>query len=286
MISALGGFCLGAAVTMVGWLAMRGVFEGYVFQRTNYRDHRLPTAAGAVVCLGACAVVATYAVLGGVWQSLAGPTGWLALRVHGPTLCALVLGFGFLGLLDDLGGSGEHGGFRSHFGSLARGRLTTGAVKALGGPVVVLALPHPYASEIVPLLRGAAIICLSANLVNLFDRAPGRAVKVGLLWFAVEVVAFRSSVLGAVGLVTGGSAALLPEDLREALMIGDTGANVIGAALGYGIVVSAGSAVAWTALALLAALNLVSEFVSFSRVIQRVRVLSWFDLLGATRRRP
>ena len=43
--------------------------------------------------------------------------------------------FGLLGLVDDLYGSRKVGGFSGHFGALRRGRLTTGAAKAIGGSV-------------------------------------------------------------------------------------------------------------------------------------------------------
>ena len=286
MIAALVGWCIGAVGVAVAWRSTRSIFESYVFQRQNYRDHRLPTAAGLLCVLVLCAVVAVVEVLSG-WSTLfAGSLGWVSLRVFGPSLAAIVLGFGFIGLIDDLGGTGQSGGFVGHLRALGHGQVTTGAVKALGGPMIALSvLPHSMlATDTLGLLRDAAIVSLSANLVNLFDRAPGRAIKFGLFCFALEVVALRSPVLGAVGVVSGGSAALLGPDLREELMLGDTGANVVGAALGFALVIVASSTVNWVALAVLVAFNLASEFVSFSKVIGASRALRWLDELGAVHR--
>ena len=77
----------------------------------------------------------------------------------------------------------------------------------------------------------AGLIAGAANLVNLFDLRPGRAIKVSLL---------ASAALAAAGpqaraerrRASRRRAALLPEDLGERAMLGDSGANAIGAMLG------------------------------------------------------
>jgi UDP-N-acetylmuramyl pentapeptide phosphotransferase/UDP-N-acetylglucosamine-1-phosphate transferase len=92
---------------------------------------------------------------------------------------------------------------------------------------------------------------------------------------------------GAVGLalapVLGGAAGLLGDDLRERLMLGDTGANVLGAALGLAAVLELSSGPRWVVLAVLVALNVAAEVVSLSRVIDRTPPLRRLDRLG---RRP
>ena len=77
--------------------------------------------------------------------------------------------------------------------------------------------------------------------------------------------------------------ALLPEDLGERAMLGDAGANALGAMLGAA---AAGSLSRRSRLAILAgvtALTAASEVVSFTKVIQRTPPLHWLDMLG---RRP
>jgi len=77
--------------------------------------------------------------------------------------------------------------------------------------------------------------------------------------------------------------ALLPEDLGERAMLGDAGANALGALLGAA---AAGSLSRRARIAILAgvtALTAASEVVSFTKVIQRTPPLHWLDMLG---RRP
>jgi len=81
----------------------------------------------------------------------------------------------------------------------------------------------------------------------------------------------------------GAAAALLVPDLREELMLGDVGANVVGGVLGLGLVLVAAPEVRTIALVVVAALNLASEAVSFSRVIDRTPPLRALDRAGRRR---
>jgi UDP-N-acetylmuramyl pentapeptide phosphotransferase/UDP-N-acetylglucosamine-1-phosphate transferase len=72
-------------------------------------------------------------------------------------------------------------------------------------------------------------------------------------------------------------------DLRERLMLGDAGANALGAVLGLGVVLACSPGVRTLVLVVVAALNLASELVSFSRVIDRVAPLRALDQLGRRR---
>ena len=68
----------------------------------------------------------------------------------------------------------------------------------------------------------------------------------------------------------GATIGLLPDDLRERMMLGDTGANVLGGVLGFAVVLECGRTTRNIVIVVLIVLNLLSEFVSFSRVIERV----------------
>jgi UDP-GlcNAc:undecaprenyl-phosphate/decaprenyl-phosphate GlcNAc-1-phosphate transferase len=272
-----GAFVVGLLAAAALWVLAAAAFGGAVFQRENFRGRLLPTAVGIIVAL---VVLVTDAVVAVVAAAGAEPN---AAAVEGLRLTTITaLGFGLLGLLDDLGGAGESGGFAAHLRALAEGRLTTGAIKLFGGAavaVVVVATREP--DSIGRVLADGALVALAANLGNLFDRAPGRTIKVTLVAFLVLVLAVGAERgLAGVALAVGAGAGLLTADLRERLMLGDAGANVLGAVLGLGVVLTCSPGVRTVVLALVAALNLASEWVSFSRVIAAAPPLRAADRWG------
>ena len=274
-MSALLAFLAGAVVAAALWRAMAPQFEASeVLHRQNYRGHTLPVASGVVVVL-------TVVLVGAVATSVAavgGQSSDEARRLAGLTAGGSV-GFGFIGLLDDLVGATSTKGFRGHLGALARGQVTTGLVKLVWGVLLgVLAVPGGAWDSV----RGGVLVAACANLGNLFDRAPGRTVKVSLLGGAV-VLALGAPAWELAGtmLVLGTGVGLIVPDLRERCMLGDAGSNVIGAAVGFGLVVAAGTTGEWVALAIVVSLNAASEVVSFTKVIDRTPPLRWLDRLGS-----
>jgi len=270
-------FLAGGVLAAVLWALTAPAFAAPVFERENFRGRTLPTGAGVVTVLAALVAAAALAV---AEAAGAEPDAGLVAGLGWVTVAAL--GFGLLGLLDDLGGAGESGGFTGHLRALAGGRLTTGAVKLFGGAAVALVVVAGREPDSLGrLLADGALVALAANLGNLFDRRPGRTTKVALVALAVLVVAAGAEpVLGGVALVVGAGAGTMAADLGERLMLGDAGANVLGAALGLGVVLACSPGVRTGVLVAVAALNLVSERVSFSRVIEAVPPLRAFDHLG------
>lgn len=269
---AVAAFGVGMVAGVVLLRLLRPVLGAPALLRANYRGRLLPTAGGLV------AVVATLAAVA-VW--------WL-FDAYGPVAHVLpvVLGFGLLGLLDDVLGSGEDGrGFGGHLGALAHGRLTTGGLKLLGGGAVGVAAAIPVDGDRPGrVVLDAALVALSANLGNLLDRAPGRTLKTGAVAAVVLVVAVGlSPILVGPAIAVGACLALVAHDLDERLMVGDTGANVLGGVLGLAVLLTVGFRVRMLVLLGVFALNVLSEVVSFSDVIDRVPVLRWVDRAG---RRP
>lgn len=272
------GAVLGAAGAGLGWVLARDTFAAPVFARTNVRGVEVPVGVGVLlpVVLVTAAAVLTLADAAGL---VTVPTRALGTAVVAAT------GFGLVGLLDDLAGDGSSRGFGGHLRALAAGRLTTGAVKLFGGAavaVVVAATASP--DRPARLLADAALLALAANLANLVDRAPGRLGKAGLLAAVpVGLVAGADEVLLGPVIVLAGLAALLGPDLHEELMLGDTGANVVGATIGLAVVTTTAPDTRTGVLVAVLALNLVSERVSFSRVIDRTPPLRALDRLGRRR---
>ncbi|HET9443906.1 MAG TPA: hypothetical protein VFO65_11320 [Acidimicrobiales bacterium] len=271
---------VGFLAARLGWVMLRPMFASEALARQNFRGRMVPTGAGLVLA------VAGLAVEGG--RVVAGAAAGREPLIGGARLGMLVLvvGLALLGLVDDLvGGPGDRG-FRGHVRAMLRGQLTTGGLKLVGGGLVALlavAATRPDAN-VAYLLADAALVALAANLANLFDRAPGRTIKVGAVAFAVLVATTLASPrLAAAAVVVGAALALLRADLHERLMLGDTGANVIGGALGLAVVNIGSPVVRLAVLATVAILNGISEQVSFSRVIESVPP---FRLLDRAGRRP
>jgi hypothetical protein len=182
------------------------------------------------------------------------------------------------GAYDDLAGSGDRRGFRGHLGALRHGEVTTGAVKLGGIGVTGLATAVLSGGSPADVVINAGLVAGGANLLNLFDLRPGRAIKVAAASGALLGAAGQESV--AVPL--GAALALLPEDLGERAMLGDAGANALGAMLGASAAgLSRPARIAL--LAGIAGLTAASEKVSFTKVIARTPALNWLDMLG---RRP
>jgi UDP-GlcNAc:undecaprenyl-phosphate/decaprenyl-phosphate GlcNAc-1-phosphate transferase len=272
------GFVAGFLVAAGLWVLAAPAFASPAFERQNFRGRSLPTAAGVVVVLAVLLLDAVLAVaVGAGYEPAAGTVAGFRLAT------VVALGFGLLGLLDDLGGVGQSGGFTGHLKALAAGRLTTGGIKLFGGAAVALVVVSTWTPDpgLGRLLADAALVALAANLGNLFDRAPARTTKVALVAFAVLILLSGADPqLAGVAAIVGAGAGLVVPDLRERLMLGDAGANVLGAALGLGVVLSCSFGFRLGVLVVVAVLNLVSERVSFSKVIKETPPLRAFDMLG------
>lgn len=247
-----------------------------VLRRQNYRGHELPTAAGVLLVVAVLAVEGGRALLGLIGV---GGAGTAPARVL--VLVALV-SFGLLGFVDDLLGDGGDRGLRGHIKAALKGRVTTGFIKLGGGAAIALMLAGAINGDRpLRVLADGVLIALSANMGNLFDRAPGRALKWSFLAYLPLAVAAGTGAAGvALAVVAGASAALIGGDLRERFMLGDTGANALGGALGVGVALVAGPVVSLVVAAVLLTLTLISEVASFSRIIERVPPLRAFDRLG------
>lgn len=255
---------LGAAAARSALAGIRAVsVTAKALEQTNFRGRPVTLAGGPALAVGA----SVGAVVGAGDPQVAA-----AAVIAG-------LGSGAVGLYDDLvGGRPEHAakGFRGHLAALREGRVTSGLVKIAGvGASALLASALLPRKRAVDVLLGAGVIAGAANLANLLDLRPGRAIKAGLI--VGTPLSARSAVASG---ALGAAGALLPADLNEEIMLGDAGANALGALLGTAFVARAGTAGRLAALAGLVALTAASEKVSFTEVIQRTPGLRELDELG------
>ena len=282
MILSFGVFIVGLIAALLAWGRLGSAVRSPGLHKQNYRGVSIFGTSGLFVVALEILIVGN--LYWGFKSSLYGS--------HVLAVLLLVLIFGALGFVDDVKAESSGGGLEGHLrAAVSEGVVTTGLVKLIGG--VLVSLIAIYIADIsdglVGLTRGAAIVALSANLLNLFDRAPARSSKVSLLWFAILFVAVfiwgdpytGIHLVWAAGVV-GISAGLMPSELIERHMQGDTGVNTTGAILGFTTVLVSGSAIQWAVLIALTAFNLVSERTSFSQVIANNSFLSRLD--GAGRR--
>lgn len=238
------------------------------WERKNHRGEPVTLLAGPAVALGTAAAFAL--------------TPGLPRRVRLAGVSA-TLGCGALGLFDDLAEPGHGGlgakGLTGHLGALRQGHLTTGGVKFVGLPLVGLLAAAPVSAGARGAVVGAGVVAGYANLINLFDLRPGRASKVALLHAPLVTGAGGSALGGALG----AAAALLPRDLGERVMLGDAGANALGAGIGLATLLRQDTTGRLRTLAALTVLVAASEKVSFTKVIAATPPLRWADELG---RRP
>ncbi|GLW99831.1 hypothetical protein [Microtetraspora sp. NBRC 16547] len=306
LAAAVAGAAAGAVAARAAYAAFRRrppIGDEKTWTRTNHRGEPITLLEGPALVAGAGAAAAL--------------APGLSPRLRSAALLA-GLGSGALGAYDDVLGSTSSKGFKGHLSALARGEVTSGAVKiigigATGFAAAVLARdpatrPSGAALGVLDTLVDGAVIAGSANLANLFDLRPGRAIKVALLAGAPLLAASLGTAMatspatspassaspdaraadprGAAVLTAiplGAAVALLPEDLGERAMLGDAGANALGALLGLASTVRLGRTGRLVLLGTVAALTAASEKVSFTKVIAANPVLNRIDMLG---RRP
>jgi UDP-GlcNAc:undecaprenyl-phosphate/decaprenyl-phosphate GlcNAc-1-phosphate transferase len=254
----------GAALTLLTLTLARP----YLPKRQNFADRNIPTSAGLAFLPIILAVLMIS--LAGLLSLGAGGVWYLAYSLLG----ALV------GFADDRWGGAGARGFAGHLGALVRGRVSTGLLKVVllgGGAVVfgVLVFGAGWRAFV-----AAFLLAGCANLANLFDVRPGRALK--FLGIPVVVLLFLApyrAVLALAGVV-GGAIVLFYFDLRGRIMLGDAGAAIWGAVLGYLVVTSGPGVVWWVAGVAVFGLTAVAEVSSISRLIEEVGALRRLDLWG------
>lgn len=236
--------------------------------RTNHRAETVTLASGSAFALAATAA----AVLASPHRRVA-----TAAAIAG-------LGAGAAGLYDDIIGNRpeqkRYKGFKGHIRALGEGRISAGMVKLVSIGGVGLLAGIVLKRKPIDALLMAGVVSGTANLMNLLDLRPGRAIKAGLA-LGGTCMAGPGAVVAA-GTV-GAAVALLPEDLGEQTMLGDAGANAMGALLGVAAAANTDRLGMLITLAGLVGLNAASEKVSFTRVIESTPVLHAIDQWGRRR---
>ncbi len=264
----------------------------------NFRGRDLPVPFGVLVPAAALLALVPVTLLERLTDTEILYPDLLSAAVY-------VLGVAFLGLVDDtLGGGpprarvapfGAHAtpggvqagaragprGWRGHGGAVLRGELSTGALKAAGALGLALVVTDLQGLSRGRWLLAAAVLVLATNLFNLLDLRPGRAVK-AFVALAVGLTAGAQEVrpLWTLGLFVGPMLIAGFHDLRERAMLGDTGANALGALAGLWLVETLSTTGQLIALAILLALTVYGELRSISATVERLPLLRGLDSWG------
>lgn len=183
-----------------------------------------------------------------------------------------------ISLVDDQIGKKDYQGFKGHFSQLRQGNLTTGALKAIIALILVLLIVN-WQQHFFNVSIDVGIILLMTNLLNLLDLRPGRALKSFLFLSLILLVFLPPFFLYLVPIYLA-TCFYLPYELKGKVMLGDTGANSLGAFLGFGYSMWDNLLAKVLLLVLLITLTLLAEKYSFTKIIENNSILRYLDNLG------
>jgi UDP-GlcNAc:undecaprenyl-phosphate GlcNAc-1-phosphate transferase len=253
--------------------------------RANFRERELAFPFGVLVLAAALLALIPLTLL----ERLASSD-----LFHREILPVLLYATGVLalGLIDDTlapraplagrdGGARLQRGWRGHGGALRRGELSTGVLKAAGSlGLALLAMSYLDLSKARWLLA-AGVLVLATNVFNLLDLRPGRSIKaLVLLGAGLTIGSSEVRPLWTLGLFLAPALVAGAYDLRERAMLGDTGANLLGALGGLWIVLTLSGLGQLIALLLLAAITVYGELRSISALVERTPGLRELDSWG------
>jgi UDP-N-acetylmuramyl pentapeptide phosphotransferase/UDP-N-acetylglucosamine-1-phosphate transferase len=250
--------------------------------KPNYRARLLPCPFGVLTL--AAALLALIPLM--LVQQLTSTALFYPVALP---ISVYALGVLALGLVDDTlareDSAGEQRlpqrGWRGHGAAALRGELTTGVLKA-GGALGLALLSMSYLGlSSGRWLLAAGVLVLATNVFNLLDLRPGRASKAFVLLGAgLTLGAGELRQLWALGLFAAPALVAGVYDLRERAMLGDTGANLLGALAGLWLVLTLSGTGQLIALALLAAITLYGELRSISTLLEKTPGLRALDSWG------
>jgi UDP-GlcNAc:undecaprenyl-phosphate GlcNAc-1-phosphate transferase len=244
--------------------------------KTNFRGRSVAFPFGVLSLAGALLALIPLALV----QRLE-----VAEVFHPETLAVALYatGVAFLGLVDDTL-AGQPRGWRGHARAVLQMRFSTGALKALGSLGLALYVTSYVEPSTGRWLLASAVLVLATNAFNLLDLRPGRATKVFVLLGAGLTIGTASvRPLWALGLFAGPALVAGLYDLRERAMLGDTGANLLGALAGMWLVLSLSSWGQAIALAILAVVTVYGELRSITELVERMPLLRGLDSWGVPR---
>ncbi|HEV2923573.1 MAG TPA: hypothetical protein VGW98_06045 [Solirubrobacteraceae bacterium] len=275
-------FLIALAIAALMAPAVLRALEAAGQMKHNYRDRLLPCPFGVLPLAAALAALIPLTLLGKLASTDVFHPEALPIALY-------ALGVIALGLVDDTlaeirpgdAARPAHRGWRGHGAAALRGELSTGALKAVGSLGLALFAMSYLSLSDGRWLLAAGVLVLATNLFNLLDLRPGRSTKAFVLLGAgLTIGSMDLRPLWALGLFAAPALVAGAFDLRERAMLGDTGANLLGALAGLWLVLTLSGTGQLIALGLLAAVTVLGELRSISALIERTPVLRELDSWG------
>jgi UDP-GlcNAc:undecaprenyl-phosphate/decaprenyl-phosphate GlcNAc-1-phosphate transferase len=267
-------FVLASLIAMMLAPAMLRMLVETGHVRSNYRNRALPFPFGIAIVGAGLLALAPLALI----ERLDVPA---VLHPETFTVVVYVLGVALLGFVDDALGNETARGWRGHGQAALSRRLSTGALKAGGSLGLALYAMSSLSLSTGRWLLASAVLVLATNVFNLLDLRPGRAFKTfALLGTGLALGTWNLRPLWAIGLFAGPVLVAGAYDVRERAMLGDTGANLIGALAGLWLVLALSAAGQIVAGALLAVITVYGELRSISLLVERTPGLRELDSWG------
>jgi UDP-N-acetylmuramyl pentapeptide phosphotransferase/UDP-N-acetylglucosamine-1-phosphate transferase len=259
-----------ALVALAGLVLLRGERRPVA---VNYRGKRLRAVLGMATSFAVIVLAAFAYVVSGHWGAFRQAGG---LRVW---LWVSVMSVFLAGWYDDLH-AGRGRGLAGHLRELGRGRITPGIVKLVAIVAASVIVSVAATAGVARVLLGVPVIAGCANLWNLLDVRPGRSVKFFLVAAAVLAPFAAPHQPLIVPAAFGAALLVLPIDLGERAMLGDSGSNLLGFVIGVALFLTLPVWGLAVALVIVMFLHYVAETLTLSRAIERTAPLRWFDRLG------
>ncbi|MFT9486311.1 MAG: hypothetical protein ACH0QD_02925 [Tepidibacillus sp.] len=186
-----------------------------------------------------------------------------------------------IGTYDDLFGDTKVKGLRGHIKAFFHGKITSGFLKAAIGGLIALFLAIYIGDSNLVKVTNFLLILFMINTINLFDLRPGRALKVFFILFFLLSISSTFLSKNQLGLVVFTILTIVFfQDVHAKIMLGDSGANLIGLHLGIWYSMYFSMSGKWIMILFLIGLHIYTERYSLSRLIENNKILKRIDLWG------